>query len=99
MTCYTSQLNQVFMNLLSNAIDALEEHSKHHPTEDIKANSSQITIHTTLIDRSSANELAFVRIAISDNGPGMSEQVQIQAIRSLLYHQTNRQRNGFRFVD
>jgi PAS domain S-box-containing protein len=74
--CYAGALNQVFMNILTNAIDALEEQHKPHSIEEIKANSSQITIHTEFIDRSSANELAFVRIAISDNGPGMSEQVR-----------------------
>lgn len=31
--CYPSQLNQVFMNLLSNAIDAIEEHLKYRESE------------------------------------------------------------------
>nr|WP_242072582.1 PAS domain S-box protein [Microcoleus sp. FACHB-68] len=74
--CYAGSLNQVFMNILTNAIDALEEYNKHHSPEEIKANSNQIKIHTEVIARSSANEQTFVRIAISDNGPGMSEQVR-----------------------
>jgi len=33
--CYPSQLNQVFMNLLSNAIDAIEDHLKHRKSESL----------------------------------------------------------------
>ena len=46
--CYPSQLNQVFMNVLSNAIDALEEYNYERTFEDIKASPSQITIFTSL---------------------------------------------------
>ncbi|MEP0783710.1 PAS domain-containing protein [Coleofasciculus sp. FACHB-129] len=56
--CYAGQLNQVFMNLLSNAIDALEEYNAQQVSaggasltpEDLKANPSQITIRTSLKD-------------------------------------------------
>jgi signal transduction histidine kinase len=56
--CYAGQLNQVFMNLLSNAIDALEEYNAERVSaggasltpEDLKANPSQITIRTSLKD-------------------------------------------------
>lgn len=59
--CYAGQLNQVFMNILSNAIDALEDSTV--------APSPMITIGTTAIERA-------IRIAIADNGAGISEVVQ-----------------------
>lgn len=46
VTCYASQLNQVFMNLLSNAIDAL----------DCQSSPRRITIHTSLKKRGSEQE-------------------------------------------
>jgi two-component system, NtrC family, sensor kinase len=58
--CYPGQLNQAFMNILANAIDALEE---------VRENPGQITIQTFLVD------LEWVKIVISDNGTGMSEPV------------------------
>ncbi|MGC9502795.1 sensor histidine kinase [Baaleninema sp.] len=61
--CYSGQLSQVFMNLLSNAIDALE--SPESPQE-----SPRITISTTVVE----DEWAIVRIA--DNGPGIPEPIQ-----------------------
>ncbi|MCY7381933.1 MAG: PAS domain S-box protein [Microcoleus sp. CAN_BIN18] len=65
--CYPGQLNQVFMNLLSNAIDAVEmEINKPDRTDNILA----ITIRTELTD----NNCVAMRIA--DNGPGISENVK-----------------------
>ncbi|MEA5574603.1 response regulator [Calothrix sp. UHCC 0171] len=67
--CFPGQLNQVFMNLLANAIDALEEASTGRSYEDITANPNQITITTLL-------ENQYVKVIIADNGVGMSEEVQ-----------------------
>ncbi|MEG4345965.1 PAS domain S-box protein [Microcoleus sp. A003_D6] len=65
--CYPGQLNQVFMNLLSNAIDAVEmEMNKPEPT----AKNLAITIRTEITD----NNCVAMRIA--DSGPGMSEDVK-----------------------
>ncbi len=65
--CYPGQLNQVFMNLLSNAIDALEmDMNKPDRTDNILA----ITIRTELTD----NNCVVMRIA--DNGPGIGENVK-----------------------
>ncbi|MGK7927143.1 MAG: PAS domain S-box protein, partial [Spirulina sp.] len=64
--CYAGQLNQVFMNILGNAIDALEERDRDRTPEHIRENPSQIRIQT---QRKRENIL----IRISDNGPGMSE--------------------------
>ncbi|MDX2212931.1 MAG: ATP-binding protein [Oculatellaceae cyanobacterium bins.114] len=71
--CYAGQLNQVFMNILSNAIDALEEfHLKNtHPHFDHPAT---ITINTRLTQDQEGIEQ--IMICIEDNGPGISEAVQ-----------------------
>lgn len=63
--CYASQINQVFMNLFSNAIDALEE-----AVEQGQMTQPQIRIQTEVIANS------WVRIAIADNGPGIPLDVQ-----------------------
>ncbi|MEG4811422.1 AAA family ATPase [Microcoleus sp. F8-D3] len=68
--CFPGQLNQVFMNILANAIDALEESNQERSFTEIKANSNQITIMTEMKDR----ERAIVRIL--DNGIGMTEEVK-----------------------
>ncbi|HEY9625172.1 MAG TPA: ATP-binding protein [Crinalium sp.] len=68
--CYAGQLNQVFMNILSNAIDALEDKDATRTLQEIKAEPSQITIRTSVVDGQ------WVEIAIADNGIGMSEQIQ-----------------------
>ncbi|MEH2252499.1 sensor histidine kinase [Nostoc sp.] len=64
--CYPGQLNQVFMNILANAIDALEEGMGN---EEISPAIAQITIRTEVLD----NQWVVIRIA--DNGPGMKEEV------------------------
>ncbi len=68
--CYAGQLNQVFMNLLSNAIDAVDEHNQRLTLEQIKANPSFIRIQTEVLDDRQ------VAIRISDNGPGMAEHIK-----------------------
>ncbi|MBD2241835.1 sensor histidine kinase [Aulosira sp. FACHB-113] len=68
--CYPGQLNQVFMNILVNAIDALEEVNSKHTQEENQQNPSQITIRT------SVSNTQWVEIAIADNGPGIPEQVK-----------------------
>jgi signal transduction histidine kinase len=67
--CYAGQLNQVFMNLLSNAIDALESHH-HQQSGAAPRTPGRVTIRTGV-----KNE-HYIRVHISDNGPGMSETVQ-----------------------
>ena len=68
--CYPGQLNQVFMNLVANSIDALEEYDQTRSPEDIAKKPSNIHIATTL-----THENKWVAIYISDNGPGMTQNV------------------------
>lgn len=60
--CYAGQLNQVFMNILSNAIDALEA------VPDLKTPTITITTKTLYAD--------WIVIDVEDNGSGISEQVR-----------------------
>ncbi|MGF1521805.1 MAG: ATP-binding protein [Leptolyngbyaceae cyanobacterium] len=68
--CYPSQLNQAFMNILANAIDALEEKNIERTCHEIKENPSQITIQTSWINSN------WVETSISDNGIGMPDSVR-----------------------
>jgi signal transduction histidine kinase len=68
--CYVGQLNQVFMNILNNAIDSIEEYNKERTKEDIENPVSTIWIDTKVLDNNS------VMIRIVDNGCGMSEEVR-----------------------
>ncbi|OUL28609.1 histidine kinase [Nostoc sp. T09] len=67
--CYPGQLNQVFMNLLSNAIDALDERNARTSLEIIAAKPSEIRISTSLLNKD------WIAIRIADNGLGMDEKV------------------------
>jgi predicted ATPase/signal transduction histidine kinase len=68
--CFPGQLNQVFMNILANAIDAVEESNREQSLEKIKAPANCITIRT---ERQSKE---WVTIRISDNGPGISDEIK-----------------------
>ncbi|NES93861.1 MAG: AAA family ATPase [Desertifilum sp. SIO1I2] len=67
--CFPGQLNQVFMNILANAIDALDESNTGRSFEEIQANPNRITITTSIKDNC-------VKIAITDNGKGMNQSVK-----------------------
>ncbi|MDZ7963659.1 MAG: ATP-binding protein [Nostoc sp. DedSLP03] len=68
--CYPGQLNQVLMNILVNAIDALDEADIKRTSQQIQENPSQMTIRTSVVDSQS------IEIAIADNAQGMPESVQ-----------------------
>jgi len=74
--CYPGQLNQVFMNLIANAIDALEEFNKGYSFAEIKTNPNKITIHTEVLEDNTQ-----VAISIKDNGIGMSSELQQQVFK------------------
>jgi signal transduction histidine kinase len=60
--CYAGQLNQVFMNIINNSIDALSEATGNEK--------GQILIRTSI------NESDWVVVAIADNGSGMNQEIQ-----------------------
>jgi signal transduction histidine kinase len=68
--CYAAQLNQVFMNILSNAIDALQEREQQLSTQDLETNPSQIIISTQVINND------WVSISIQDNGLGIDTGIK-----------------------
>lgn len=70
--CYASSLNQVFMNILVNAIDALEELNAKRTCEENQLHPGKITIRTSLIDEQ------WVEVSIADNGSGISKEVKQQ---------------------
>ncbi|MEG4328223.1 ATP-binding protein, partial [Microcoleus sp. herbarium5] len=70
------QLNQVFMNLLANAIDALEERLSR---EDGAVFNPQILIRTEVVPGNShdnSSSASHILVTISDNGVGMTETVR-----------------------
>ncbi|MDB9515329.1 AAA family ATPase [Kamptonema animale CS-326] len=66
---FPGQLNQVFINILANAIDALEESNIGRNFAEIKANPNRIKIITSWENQQ-------VKITITDNGQGMTEEVK-----------------------
>ncbi|MBD2080219.1 PAS domain S-box protein [Leptolyngbya sp. FACHB-17] len=68
--CYAGQLNQVFMNVLANALDALEGQNQHRSFEQIKASPNRIEIRTQVLNGDR------VQIRIADNGVGIPEAVK-----------------------
>ncbi|NEP76910.1 MAG: PAS domain S-box protein [Okeania sp. SIO3B3] len=67
--CFPGQLNQVFMNIIANAIDALDESNTGLSFAEIEANNNKIIITTSVENQG-------VKISIADNGPGMNEEVK-----------------------
>ncbi len=69
--CFLGQLNQVFMNIIANAIDALDAANVGKTFAEVEVNPQLITIFTEV---SGDEKMAVIRIR--DNGPGMSEEVR-----------------------
>ena len=72
--CYAGQLNQVFINILNNAIDALEESFVIHDLSLVEDKGQKTTptirIYTEVVEQNR------VTIRIADNGPGIQEEVK-----------------------
>jgi predicted ATPase/signal transduction histidine kinase/serine/threonine protein kinase len=63
VNCYASQLNQVFLNIITNAIDALEAFDSQGSAR------PEIRISTEVVDSQT------IKIRMADNGAGMSESI------------------------
>ncbi len=61
--CYPAQLNQVFMNIISNSIDALSDDKSYKP-------SKQIVITTSKLSDN------YIKLSIRDNGSGIPVEIQ-----------------------
>jgi signal transduction histidine kinase len=87
--CFLGQLSQVFMNILSRAVDTLlNEAVRQQYNHDVTSEEEkpQIVITTEVISTSEnidiVNNSRWVAIRIQDNGPGMSEKLLEQIIES-----------------
>ena len=91
--CYAGQLNQVFMNIISNAVDALLNEAVHQKLatefkgeEQSLTRKPRIEIATKVcsldIDNPSGSCSRWVSIIIADNGPGLSVKTQKQILES-----------------
>lgn len=69
--CYAGELNQVFINIISNAIDTLNEYNKQRSLDDFLGRPLTITIRTIMLEENSR-----VVIQIRDNGSGMTAEVK-----------------------
>jgi GAF domain-containing protein len=68
VTCYAAQMNQVFMNILNNSIDALKGLMAH----------SKITDKPKIWIRTKVTEANMIQIRIADNGRGIPEELRSQ---------------------
>ncbi|WP_373534945.1 AAA family ATPase [Microcoleus sp.] len=67
--CYAREINQVFMNLILNAIDALEETNRKRSFQEISTKQNRIWISTVKTEQKQ------VQIIIADNGVGIPEKI------------------------
>lgn len=89
VSCFMGQLNQVLMNILSQAVDALlndavrqsfnQEYNKTVPHPRIEINTTVISLDAI---KPNAPDSRWVSVCIADNGPGMSQEFQQQIIDS-----------------
>ncbi|MEH2197755.1 trifunctional serine/threonine-protein kinase/ATP-binding protein/sensor histidine kinase [Nostoc sp.] len=76
--CYLGQLNQVFMNIIANAIDALEEANIGRSFMEVQDNYPNIITILTKVEKD--NNLT---IKIQDNAKGMPEEVKVCIFENL----------------
>ena len=69
--CFPGQINQVFLNILANAIDVFDEAAQHTSFDALEASPQQIIVETA-----TAVEYNCVEIRIRDNGKGMDTATQ-----------------------
>jgi predicted ATPase/signal transduction histidine kinase len=88
LDCFPGQLNQVFMNILANAIDALDDVSLGRSFAQIQASPNRIMIRTDV-------EHEHVTITIADNGPGIPEAIKSRIFDHLFTTKAVGQGTGF----
>ena len=76
--CFPGQLNQVFMNVLANAIDVFDEAAQQSSFDELATKSQRITIQTIALRAEN-----IIKIYIRDNGTGMAEDVKAKAFDHL----------------
>ncbi|MEH2459098.1 trifunctional serine/threonine-protein kinase/ATP-binding protein/sensor histidine kinase [Nostoc sp.] len=76
--CFLGQLNQVFMNILANAIDILDTSIQGRSFAQVQADHQQILIHTEV-----SSDQRTVTICIRDNGQGMPEEIRTRIFNHL----------------
>ena len=83
VNCFPSQLNQVFMNIIANAIDAFDEINNGRSYSQIQTNPNLINITTRFIQ-----EHQVVTISIEDNGPGIPDEIKKNVFKHLFTTKT-----------
>jgi signal transduction histidine kinase/CheY-like chemotaxis protein len=73
LSCYPAQLNQVFMNLIVNACDAIVDSMKLHPANNCEKTTGTIVVGCQLIGNGKEPK---VEITVKDNGIGMNEKTK-----------------------
>ena len=75
VTCFTSEINQVFMNLIANAIDAIDERCEQFSFDENQSNPDCITLCTGQIENRAY-------ITVQDTGIGMAEEVRSKVFKT-----------------
>ena len=70
INCCAGQLNQVFMNIISNGLDAIEESDRQICPKADRPKTGEIWITTEVVDRE------WIKIRVADNGIGISETIR-----------------------
>ncbi|MGL6282970.1 MAG: sensor histidine kinase, partial [Microcoleaceae cyanobacterium] len=95
--CYPSQLNQVFMNIIANALDALEEQislCSSSDSEDHQGNKTNKTNKPTIKITTEKTTDDHIMIHIQDNGPGIPAKVQEQIFEAFFTTKTTGKGTG-----